>query len=179
MNPDFSYVAQEKGSPTCSAAAKRMALRRFGYDQSDEAIMAELPGMDELDREGFNNDGYGEHLGRYFECDVRDGGEVEEIRRALSEGKVVIVNFVLGEYPQVENGWYRPINGKKTDGHYGVVVKLEGDVLEIHDPEFGPNQRMPLSDFLRRWHAFYSKHVRWRAILAGVRDDVKPLLQAI
>lgn len=178
-NPQIPYVPQETGAPTCSIAAMRMALQRFGFDRPDHELMAEFPPLPTLHEEGFNNDGFGEHLERIFICNVKNESQIADIEHALKEGKVVIVNFVLGEEPHAENGRYRPINGKKTDGHYAVVVALDGNDLIMHDPEMGPDLRMSLHDFLHRWHAYYSHHKQWTAIISGIREEALPLLTNI
>ena len=118
---------------SCGPASLKMALSHFGIDESEENLI-KLTGAKE---------GYGCHpkdivraskaLGikaRYIET-----SSIDEIRQYLNYHHSLIVD------------WFSPT----ANGHYSMVVDLDGEYITLADPEIGDLRKLEIKDFLNHW----------------------------
>ncbi|MBU0570090.1 C39 family peptidase [Patescibacteria group bacterium] len=126
----------------CGPASLKMVLRYFGVDMSEEEL-ARLSncteewgvGAEQLVRVA--ND-----LG--FQAEIFDNSDIDNIKRWVLEKKIpVIVD------------WF-----SEDDGHYSVVVDIDGENIYIQDPEFGRLRAMRLDNFYRVWFDFPDKFIK-------------------
>lgn len=71
---------------------------------------------------------------------------LDRLRHALVDGPVWV--------GPVEMGWLRHQPGKSGPigaDHYVVVLSVDEDCVEMHDPQGYPHARLPIGDFLKAW----------------------------
>jgi hypothetical protein len=68
---------------------------------------------------------------------------LQTLRLATSSGARVILNHRLSR--------------DSSAGHYSVVVGIDEATVTLHDPFFGPAQRLPFADLLEVWQPFSAK----------------------
>ena len=73
---------------------------------------------------------------------------LEALKAHLKKGPVLLGPLDLGFLP------YDPNHRLKRGGdHFIVAVKLEGDRVQVHDPQFYPFAVLPVDDLMRAWNA--------------------------
>ncbi len=72
----------------------------------------------------------------------RGGATVADLRRALAEGSLSVVNYILP--------------GDEVS-HYAVVSGLTPDAVLLHDPSEGAYFRVRLGEFRQRWQGWHRK----------------------
>ena len=73
---------------------------------------------------------------------------LEALKENLKKGPVLLGPLDLGFLP------YDPNHRLKRGGdHFIVVLKLEGDRVQVHDPQFYPFAVLPVDDLMRAWNA--------------------------
>ena len=87
-----------------------------------------------------------------WKCTLWQGDVAESALDALKEnlkkGPVLLGPLDLGFLP------YDPNHKLKRGGdHFIVVLKLEGDRVQVHDPQFYPFAALPVDDLMRAWNA--------------------------
>lgn len=138
-NPPADYEAQTT-SWSCGAAALTMVYRRLGRPCDQEAVWDRLEKAGFADRSGTRARGLArdaEQQGlRVLIVQVRDPWLVLE--RCLAQGVEAVLNHRL--------------ESDSLTGHYSVLVGLEEDHVQIHDPFLGPDRKLAREEFLRLWN---------------------------
>ena len=85
-------------------------------------------------------------------CTAWEGDDAESSLEALKEnlkkGPVLLGPLDLGFLP------YDPNHKLKRGGdHFIVVLKLDDDKVQVHDPQFYPFAVLPVDDLMRAWNA--------------------------
>jgi len=132
------YFKQETGY-TCGAASMRMALATFGIRKSEKQIArlmrtnrkhgtcsASFPRLAEKYRASFV---------------VKRNGTIDDLKKYLKEGYVVVVSFFFFEY----------FVGKKLVYHFAVLKGISKGNIFLLDPELGPDHKLPIHLFVRCW----------------------------
>jgi len=105
----------------------------------------------------------------------KDGNEaLARLREKLEKGPVFVGPVEMG------NLRYHPnMDGPIGADHYVVVLGVQGDEVEIHDPEGYPYATLPLSDFMEAWSADkitygkpYMMRTDFRRVEAVSEEDV-------
>ncbi|MCY3771866.1 MAG: hypothetical protein OXG98_07600 [Gemmatimonadetes bacterium] len=87
-----------------------------------------------------------------WNCTLWEGDDAEEaldaLKESLKKGPVLLGPLDLGFLP------YDPNHKLKRGGdHFIVALKLEGDRVQVHDPQFYPFAVLPVDDLMRAWNA--------------------------
>lgn len=128
-----TYFGQEKDY-SCGPAVMRMALARFGQYVSERTLR-------KLMKSGFL---FGTRHHRFIEAAhtyglysrTKTGAVLEDIKQALQDGRVVIVNFI------------EPV---ASASHFAVVVALDDERIVLDDPWHGEGFPMNSKEFAQRW----------------------------
>lgn len=85
-------------------------------------------------------------------CEVRRFGNVdsafEAVREALGRGPVLLGPLDMGYLS------YDPDHTHKRGAdHFLVALKIDGDLLQVHDPQFFPFALLPITDLKKAWDA--------------------------
>ncbi len=85
-------------------------------------------------------------------CTLWQGDDAESaldtLKESLKKGPVLLGPLDLGFLP------YDPNHRLKRGGdHFIVVLKLDGDRVQVHDPQFYPFAVLPVDDLMRAWNA--------------------------
>lgn len=73
---------------------------------------------------------------------------LDALKESLSKGPVLLGPLDLGFL------LYDPQHESKSGGdHFIVLLKLEGNLVQVHDPQFYPFAVLPLDDLMRAWYA--------------------------
>lgn len=114
---------------------------------------------------------------RGLDARLVEGLTVEDLRRYVDEGVPVIVDF------QAWNGAADHDYSKEwEDGHYGIVVGYEGDLLLIEDPSLlGTLGTLRADELERRWRDYENEAGKRREyrrsgiVVRGKADPPPPL----
>lgn len=152
--PAMAMAAENKVDNLCVIHCEGIALRRFGFDISDEELMAVSRKEGWLQKSGtaLHNIGHlaGSHglgLSHRYECSI------EDIQEALSAGHIVLAavdaNELIGNYAE-EKG--KDITEGETPNHVVIVESITDDSITITDSAT-PRQHdaYPLSQFIDAW----------------------------
>lgn len=90
-----------------------------------------------------------------FAVRVREEAEWRNLKKALDNGKMVLVD------------WWTDIGDPGEDlGHYSVVIRISSKTLTIYDPDINKKRVLGKNNFLTRWHdvrADGRKMLNWMA----------------
>jgi predicted double-glycine peptidase len=154
---------------TCSAAALQAVLAYFGIEAREDRLTHELRATPESGAPPDSIVRVAQSHG--LTAELRERLTVAELRQALRAGRPVLVDFQA--WPDHRPGSFR---NDWEDGHYAVVVAIEGDTIVLEDPSLlGSRGVLPLSEFEERWHDTDGKRRYIRAgILFGGRTPAPP-----
>ena len=99
-----------------------MIARRAGTTRKDGTPHSQMPGV--LREAGLR-------------VKTRRNADLNDLRRAVKPGSVVIVNY----FDLVD-----------TCGHFAIVRSIGKHSMVLIDPDYGSRHRLPLPDFLVQWH---------------------------
>lgn len=119
----------------CGPASLKMVLEYYGVVVS-EAVVARAAGATRT--KGISKNGLikaAKHFG--FKVFAKERSTFRELGSFLRKGVPVIVD------------WF-----SESEGHYSVVIALDGKKITLMDPELGSKRQMPLHDFWRLWFDF-------------------------
>ena len=152
--PAMAMAAENEVDNLCVVHCEGIALRRFGFDVTDEEL------LDESRKEGWLQQGgtalhnigrlagsHGLGVSHRYECSI------EEIHESLSAGHIVLVavdtNELVGNYTEEK---LKDITDGKTPNHVVIVESINEDTVTITDSAT-PQQHdaYPLSQFLDAW----------------------------
>jgi len=92
-------------------------------------------------------------LNKFGTVDAAEHRTVADIKKALAQGRVIIVCFTERHF-----NW----------GHYALVVEFKGKNIKLLDPaeKSGTGEPMTVKEFESRWKdPLYTKSVRWAAFV--------------
>lgn len=138
MSMKIPYVKQ-KNDWFCGPACAKMILDAAGFSYSQDAVGRMLGtspyhGTNRKDLETLFRK-------KQFLVKRITGASVADLRDALAKGFFIIVN-----YTELE----------EDIGHFAVVTKVTATDIIMHDPEHGPDYRIPLRVFVPRWHGMHT-----------------------
>lgn len=152
--PAMAMAAENEVDNLCVVHCEGIALRRFGFDVTDEEL------LDESRKEGWLQQGgtalhnigrlagsHGLGVSHRYECSI------EEIHESLSAGHIVLVavdtNELVGNYIEEK---LKDITDGKTPNHVVIVESINEDTVTITDSAT-PQQHdaYPLSQFIDAW----------------------------
>lgn len=131
---------------SCGAAALLAVLWFFGVgeDLEEDDLYAQLGTTPE---DGTNAENIARVAQDYgLRANWRTGVSIDDLRRAVAEGVPVILDLqALEEEPDEPSEHY-------ADGHFVVVVAVDGDAVEYMDPAIGDYASLSIADLEERWH---------------------------
>lgn len=152
--PAMAMAAENKVDNLCVIHCEGIALRRFGFDITDEELLDESRKEGWLQKAGIALHNIGRLAGSHglgvshrYECSITD------IRESLSAGHIVLVavdvNELIGNYTEEKQ---KDITDGKTPNHVVVVESISEDTITITDSATPQKHDVyPLSQFLDAW----------------------------
>ena len=94
----------------------------------------------------------------HLRAELREGLTIDEVGRAVARGIPVLVSL---------QAWANPPRARFADdwddGHYAVVVAVDGDQIVFEDPSLlGSRGTLTRSEFEDRWHDIDGDHRSYR-----------------
>ena len=136
---------QQQTNFSCGAAVARTALFSLTGLEVDEAELTSVLGTTEelgTKRESFQKIvGFAEKLGARLCCDTGTEGSYERVAELLTSGHVVFLNYFEPE---------------DDDPHWTTVQTVSDTTIVLADPWHGPDYRLGLDDFVRRWRSGFA-----------------------
>jgi uncharacterized protein len=133
---------------TCGAAALQAVLAYWGTPEREDRLAARLHSTPEA----------GTHpeailrVAREFglRAELREGLDLADLEKAVSEGTTVIVDLQAWRESDA-----LPWTETWDDGHYMVLLQMDGDALTFEDPSLlGSRGVIPRAEFVDRWHDY-------------------------
>ena len=137
------YFKQEKPH-TCGAAALRTVLNSSGFNLSEEEV-AKMLGTNEI--RGTWTKSFAKVANKLnLAYTSKDNSSIREIRE-LTNYYLIIVCFHTSD----------------NDDHYTVIKNIDEQFIYFSDSWYGPDFKMSLADFERRWkcNPRFEKIERW------------------
>jgi len=145
------------GASYCGPAALKMVLDYYGVYKSEEdlALLCRRDPVLGVNDKAIKN--VAESLG--FRVEIKNNSSLEDISNWLDKKVPVIVNwFTRGRYDYPEDD--------VADGHYSVVIGLDGKFIYLQDSEVGRKRKIRKEDFIKVWFDFSSKSVdKWEDMI--------------
>lgn len=134
----------------CGPASLKMVLEYYGMEKTESELA-------ELCRNGQNlgtsDEGLkqtAEHLG--FTVEIKNNSTFDDIQRWLDRKVPPIVNwFTRGRIDYDDS--------EVPDGHFSLVVGLDGGDIYLQDPEIGGLRKIRRDNFLRVWFDFRGAYI--------------------
>jgi len=135
----------------CGTASLKMVLDYYGVTKSEK----EITGMLKYDQEhGTDAKSIAEtatELG--FKVEIKEDSSFKDIKGWLDKKVPVIIDwFTRGRYDYPEDD--------VADGHYSVVIGLDGEFIYLQDPEVGRVRKINREDFYRVWFDFSTDYIK-------------------
>lgn len=135
----------------CGPASLKIVMDYYGVNKSENEL-AELtnltPGIGVGDKDIVE---VAKILG--FSTEVKDDSKFEDIEFWLNKGVPVIVDwFTRGRQDYGDSD--------VADGHYSVVVGLDGNYIYLQDPEIGKERKIRREDFVKVWFDFTGENIK-------------------
>lgn len=131
---------------TCSASALQAILAYYGEETTESGLTQELGATpaDGAPPDAIVRVAQAHHL----HAELREGLTIDEIGRAVARGIPVLVSL---------QAWANPPRARFADdwddGHYAIVVAIEGNQIVFEDPSLlGSRGVLSRSEFEDRWH---------------------------
>lgn len=152
--PAMAMAAENKVDNLCVIHCEGIALRRFGFDITDEELLAESQKEGWLQQTGtaLHNIGrlagsHGLGVSHRYECSI------EDIQDSLSAGHIVLaavdVNELIGNYIEEKQ---KDITDGMTPNHVVIIESVNEDSITITDSATPQQHNVyPLSQFLDAW----------------------------
>jgi predicted double-glycine peptidase len=133
---------------TCGVASLESVLAYYGQEWREDSLAQELKADPDNGTDYREIVRFAREKGLQVEC--AENMTVEDLRRAADQDRPVIVAIqAWGDHPEsYAEGW--------EDGHYSIVVGVDGRNVYLMDPStIGNYTFIPIQDFLARWHDYY------------------------
>ena len=152
--PAMAMAAENKVDNLCVIHCEGIALRRFGFDVTDEELLAESRKEGWLQQAGtaLHNIGrlagsHGLGVSHRYECSI------EDIQESLSAGHIVLAavdsNELIGNYAEEKQ---KDIIDGETPNHVVIVESINKDTATITDSATPQKHDVyPLSQFIDAW----------------------------
>lgn len=154
---------KQKAGYTCGPTCIAMLAKYYNLQLSWAAIMRAC----RIDRNGMSNDDLVQALRRLgFSVEARSRLSWNDMRAFSRKRLPVVIAWMLHGYI----------------GHFSIAVDAGERHLVLADPDSGKLRKLHKDVFMRLWfdydEAFFPKrakdlHLRWGAIIHGVRHDVR------
>jgi len=148
---------------TCGASALQAVLAYYGIGVREDHLSSEMAATP---RDGVPPEAIVRAARAHgLTADMRENMTVDDLGAALLERRPVIVELQAWADPprtDWDNDW--------DDGHYAVVIAIEGDQLIFEDPSvLGSRSVLPRYEFEKRWHDSDSgrRHIRTGIVFGG------------
>lgn len=126
----------------CGPASLKMVLDYYGTKKTEKELIKLTDCTMEAGVEAHRLIEAAKDLG--FEGYVKDNASFEDIKKlVISKGIPVIVD------------WF-----SEDDGHYSVVVDMDGENIYLLDPQLGYVRAMRLKTFYRLWFDFPGEYIK-------------------
>lgn len=152
--PAMAMAAENKVDNLCVVRCEGIALRRFGFNISDESLLAESqkegwlqPTGTALHNIGCLAGSHGLGVSHRYECSIDD------IRESIAAGHIVLAAVDSKELAEaLETGKQRDINEEDNPDHVVIVESVDADNVTITDSAT-PQQHdtYPIQQFLYAW----------------------------
>jgi len=140
-------VRQSSGY-TCGAAALQAVLAHWGTQEREDRLVARLHSTPEAGTHPLDIVRVARDFG--LTAELREGLELADLETALAAGTTVIVDLQAWR-----SSAGRPWGETWDDGHYMVLLGMDGENLYFEDPSLlGSRGTIPRSEFLDRWHDY-------------------------
>ena len=135
---------------SCGAAALQSVLAFYGESLSEEEAIALLGTSEEFGTTPESIVRVATELG--LRAEIAEHLTVDDLRSVLGEGVPVIVAIQAWvEERPAGFSWA----GCWEEGHYEVVIGLDERYVYLEDPSlFGTRGRIPVNEFVERWHDY-------------------------
>jgi predicted double-glycine peptidase len=154
---------------TCSASALQAVLAYYGIEAREDELSKELGATPE---DGAPPDAIARVARAHgLHAEVRDNMTVEDLAAELAQRRPVIVDLqAWSDVPRTDwtDAW--------EDGHYVIVIAIEGDRLVFEDPSLlGSRAVLTRRELEQRWHDVDAarRHLR-TGILVGGKPPAPP-----
>lgn len=139
------------GGGYCGPASLKMVLEYFGESYTEKEIAKRCHRDPDL---GTSDSDLAKAAQAYgFEAIIKNNASFVDIERWLKKGVPVIVNwFTRGRSDYGDSD--------VPDGHYSVVVGLNGKNIYLQDPEIGKIRKINRDDFLGVWFDFTGRYIK-------------------
>ena len=139
------------GGGYCGPASLKMVLEYFGESLSEKEIAKHCRRDSEL---GTSDADIVRAASLYgFNAVVKNNASFADIKQWLKREVPVIVNWFTRGRSDYDDS-------EVPDGHYSVVVGLDGRNIYLQDPEIGKLRKIRRDDFLRVWFDFEGRYIR-------------------
>ena len=133
---------------TCGAAALQAVLAYWGTEEREDRLAARLHSTPEAGTHPLDILRVAREFG--LSADLREGLDLADLEAALASGTTVIVDL---------QAWReradRPWTETWDDGHYMVLLGMDGASLYFEDPSLlGSRGTIPRAEFVDRWHDY-------------------------
>ena len=135
----------------CGPACLKIVFDYYGIEKSEQEFAKLTDMIPDLgtDEEGIEK--AVQSLG--FKVEIKNESAFEDIQAWLEKGVPVIVDwFTRGRSDYSDSD--------VADGHYSVVVGLDGEHIYLQDPEVGGMRKIKRNDFLLVWFDFKGYQIR-------------------
>ncbi len=151
--PNLNHLPLTRQSTpyTCGVAALQSVLRYYGQEWREDNLARELKSNPD---QGTN---YHEIVrfarDRGLAVEVREHMTIDDLEGAVRAGHPVMVAIqAWGDHPEAYAAEWE-------DGHYSIAVGFDDRNLYFMDPStLGNYTFIPTSEFLSRWHDYYTDH---------------------
>lgn len=134
----------------CGAASLKMVLSYYGIEKTGKEI-SELCGVDsKLGTDAASMKRVAESFG--FSVEIKNESTFDDIELWLAKTVPVIVDwFTRGRSDYDDSA--------VPDGHYSLVIGLDGKYIYLQDPEIGGVRKIERDDFLSVWFDFDGSYI--------------------
>jgi len=148
---DVKPFQETLNADMCGPASLKIVLEYYGINKSEDEL-AQLCKF----KKGLGVDDKGiktaaEKLG--LKAVIKNNSNFKDIEEWLKRGVPAIVNwFTRG---RTDYG-----DSSMADGHYSVVMGLDGNFIYLQDPELGAMRKIKRDDFMRVWFDFKGEFLK-------------------
>jgi len=134
----------------CGPACLKMVLDYYGVNKTEEELAILCNTATDLGTDEKSLKKAAEGLG--FKVEIKNLSSFEDIKNWLDKKVPVIVDwFTRGRFDYDDS--------IVADGHYSVVVGLDGEFIYLQDPEIGDLRKIKKEDFERVWFDFTGEYI--------------------
>lgn len=129
----------------CGPASLKIVLLYYGVEKDEEELYKLCNASSDLGIDDKSLKKAAESLG--FKVRIQNFASFDDIKKWLEKGIPVIVDWFT-------RGRASYSDSEVADGHYSVVMGLDGENIYLQDPEIGKMRIIAKDDFIRVWFDF-------------------------